>query len=126
MTFEPSVTKEQRDAIATILGQVYPVKWGSFTIGEDATIEWKATAARAEARVDGGKVGEVVLLHNPTAMSTEQSVLKNVKYFAAARNDGFVLMPNEVQAFRVGKNAFESRGTNGFMITVDMTSKDLN
>ena len=124
-TFEPSVTKEQRAAIAMIVGYVYPVKWDSFTIGKDASIEWNATAERAEARLDGGKAAEVVLVHNPTAMSADQSVLKNVRYFGAARNDGFVLMPNEVQAYRVGKNAFESRGTNGFMITVDMTSKDV-
>ncbi len=52
------MTKERRDAIATILGHVYPVKWGSFTIGKAATLQWKATATRAEARVDGGKVGE--------------------------------------------------------------------
>ena len=125
VTFEPSVTKEQRDAVAVILGHVYPVKWGSFTIGKDASIEWKATGQRAEARLDGGKAAEVVLLHNPTAMSAEQSVVKNVRYFGAARNDGFVLMPNQVQAYKVGKNAFETRGTNGFMITLDMTSKDV-
>ncbi len=34
-------------------------------------------------------------------------------------------MPNEIQAYRVGKHPFETRGTNGFMITVDMTSRDL-
>ena len=40
------------------------------------------------------------------------------------RNDGFVLMPNEVEAYRLGDNAFEFKGTNGFMITVDIASKD--
>jgi hypothetical protein len=33
-------------------------------------------------------------------------------------------MPNEAEAYRVGPNAFEVRGTNGFMITYDITSKD--
>jgi hypothetical protein len=99
------------------VSRIYPVKGDSFSVGKDAPIEWKATAARAEARLDGGKAGEVVLQHNPTAMSAEPTVIKNLRYFAAARNEGFVLMPNEVQAFRVGKNAFETRGTNGFMIT---------
>ncbi len=36
ITFEPSVTKQQRDAIATILPNVYPVTWKAFTIGKDA------------------------------------------------------------------------------------------
>jgi hypothetical protein len=35
-------------------------------------------------------------------------------YVAAPRNDGCVLMPNEVEAYRVGPNAFEFKGTNGF------------
>jgi hypothetical protein len=34
-------------------------------------------------------------------------------------------MPNEVEAYRVGPKAFEHKGTNGFMITVDINSKDV-
>jgi hypothetical protein len=30
-----------------------------------------------------------------------------------------------VQAYRVGPKAYESKGTNGFMLTLDMTSKDV-
>ena len=52
-------------------------------------------------------------------------VIKNLKYWGAPRNDGFILMPNEVEAYRVGPKAFEFKGTNGFMITIDMTSKDV-
>jgi hypothetical protein len=33
-------------------------------------------------------------------------------------------MPNEVEAYRVGPNAFEFKNTNGFMLTLDMSSKD--
>jgi hypothetical protein len=32
ITFDPSVNKEQRDAITTIIPNVYPVTWKSFTI----------------------------------------------------------------------------------------------
>jgi hypothetical protein len=32
--------------------------------------------------------------------------------------------PNEVQAYRVGPKAFEFKGTNGFLITIDLTSND--
>jgi hypothetical protein len=48
-----------------------------------------------------------------------------VKYFAAPRNDGFVLMPNEVQAYRGGDKQFEYKGTNGFMLTLDINSTDV-
>jgi len=32
-------------------------------------------------------------------------------------------MPNEVEAYRVGDKAFEFKGTNGFMITLDVNGK---
>ena len=124
LTFEPSTTREQRTALATILGHVYPVKWRSFTVQEDAAMEWKATQERAEARLDGGKTAEVVL-RKAQGATGDAIVIKNLKYDAAPRNDGFILMPNEVEAYRVGDKAFEFKGTTGFMVTIDMTSKDV-
>src|SRR5213593_1031640 len=113
VTFDPSVTKEQRDGIAAILlGPVYPWKWKSFTVGADAPVEWNGGKDHAVARLDAGKAGEIVLAHNRTAMSAEPTVIKNLKYCAAPRNDGFVLMPTEIEAYRRGDNKFESKGTN--------------
>lgn len=126
VTFDPSVTKEQRDAIATaVVGPVYPWKWKSFTVGADAPIEWTADTQKAVAKLDGGKAGEIVLAHNPTAMSPEPTVIKNLKYFAAPRNDGFVLMPSQREAYRRGEKKFDYQNTNGFMITVDVASTDV-
>jgi hypothetical protein len=124
ITFEPSMTKEQREAITTIIPHVYPVTWKSFTIGKDAPIHWNASPDRAEARLDGGKAAVVVLRRNP-GMTQEPVVIRNLRYFGAPRNTGFILMPNEMEAYRVGPNAFEYKGTNGFMITYDITSKDV-
>ena len=125
VTFDPSVTKAQRDAIAAVLGPVYPVKWKSFTVGADAPIEWSASKESAIAKLDGGKGGEIRLKHNPTAMSAEPTVIQNLKYFAAPRNTGFVLMPAELQAFRRTDKKFETKDTNGFMITYDIASTDV-
>ena len=36
---------------------------------------------------------------NP-GMTTEPVVINNLRYFGAPRNTGFVLMPNEVEAYR--------------------------
>ena len=58
-------------------------------------------------------------------MTAEPIVIKNLAYWGAPRHDGFVLMPNEVEAWRVGDKAFEFKGTNGFMITFDITSNDV-
>ena len=58
-------------------------------------------------------------------MTDEPIVIRNLRYWGAPRHDGFVLMPNEVEAYRVGDKAFEFKGTNGFMITFDISSKDV-
>ncbi len=41
-----------------------------------------------------------------------------------APNDGFILMPSELEGYRLGNKAFELKDTSGFVITVDMASKD--
>lgn len=124
LTFDSSVTKAQREGIATILGHVYPVKWKSFAIAKDGKIDWKASKDHAEARIDDGKTAEVVLNRFP-GMTDDPIVIHNLKYFGVPRNSGFVMMPNDVEAYRVGDKKFEYKGTNGFMITIDITSKDV-
>jgi len=124
LTFDPAVTKEQREGIQAVLAHLYPVKWSAFAVAPDAAIEWRATKDKAEARLDGGKSAEVVLTRFP-GMTTEPIVIHNLKYWGAPRNEGFVLMPNEVEAWRQGDEAFEFKGTNGFMITFDIASKDV-
>ena len=123
LTFDPSVTKAQREGITAAVTKLYPVKWSSFAVAPDAAVEWQATKDRAVAKLDGGKAAEVTLARFQ-GMSNEPIVIHNLKYWGAPRNDGFVLMPNEVEAYRLGDNAFEYKGTNGFMITVDMNDKD--
>lgn len=124
LTFDPAVTKEQREAIQTILAKVYPVEWGSFTIESDEPIEWAAQEDSAVARLGGGKSAEVVLKQVEGRMEEGPVVIDNLKYWGVPRNDGFVLMPNEVEAYRKGDKPFEFKGTSGFMITIDITSED--
>jgi len=124
-TFEPSTTKEQRAGLAVILSKVYPLKWNSFTVAAaDATVDWQASKDRAEAKLNGGK-GGAIILHRGPGMTEDAVVIRNLRYFGAPRNDGFILMPNDVEAYRVGPKAFEYSGTNGFMITIDIASKDI-
>jgi hypothetical protein len=123
LTFDKATTPEQRQAIQAIAKSLMPVTWNSFTIGE-GDVSWTASQGQAHALLDGGKTAEVKLKANPTAMNkSEPTVLKNLTYWGAPRNDGFILMPNEVQAYRVGPKAYETKGTNGFMITFDIDSK---
>ena len=126
LTFEPSATREQRAAIRAFMSHFLPLKWTSFTEGPDAVIDWRADAVHAEARLDGGRAAEVVLTRNPGAPGEGTTVIKNMSYFAATRNDGFNILPVEHLAYRRGPTPapFEFKGTSGWTITIDMNSKD--
>lgn len=121
--FDPSVTEAQREGILTVLTSLYPVKWKSLEVKEDQPIEWDGGKDRATAKLGQGKVAEVVLVRNQ-GMTDDPIVIRNLRYWGAPRHDGFVLMANEVQAYRAGAKTWETRGTNGFMITFDITSQD--
>jgi hypothetical protein len=47
-------------------------------------------------------------------------VIQNLPYWGASQNDGFVVMPNTVEALRTGDKPFEFHGSNGFMITFNV------
>jgi hypothetical protein len=124
LTFDAKVTPEQRRGIEAIMRQLIPMQWGSFETGEGA-VAWEFNGEVARATLDEGRSAEVVLRH-PEGRNTERPVvIQNLKYWGTKRNDGFVLMPNEVVAWRKGAEAFEYKGTNGFMITFDFNSSDL-
>jgi hypothetical protein len=124
LTFDPSVTKEQREGVAVILTHLYAVEWNSFKVTEDAEMEWSYTKDRAVATLDGGKTAEVILNRYP-GNNDDPIVISNLKYWGAPKNDGFVLMPNEVNAYHIGDKPFEFKNSNGFMITLDISSKDI-
>jgi hypothetical protein len=123
VTFDKSVTKEQREAIGIIAAKLFPVKWNSFSTAEGNIDTWEITKDGAVALIDGGKTAEV-RLSMFKGLTPDPVVIKNLPYWGAKRNDGFILAPNTVEAYRVGPKAFEYKGTNGFLITVDMKSSD--
>jgi hypothetical protein len=126
VTFDKAMTKPQRDGVAAMLAHLFPVKWNSLQTAEGSIDKWEYTNDVAVATLDGGKTAEVRLRRQQGNANKETPpVVMNLKYWGAPRNDGFVLMPNEVQAYRVGPKAYESKGTNGFMLTLDMSSKDV-
>ena len=126
VTFDKAMTKAQRDGVAAILAHVFPVKWNSLTTAEGSIDKWEYTKDMAVATLDGGKTAEVRLRRQEgNSNRPEPPVIMNLKYWGAPRNDGFVLMPNEYQAYKVGPKKYESKGTNGFMLTLDMHSRDV-
>jgi hypothetical protein len=124
LTFDRSASPEQREAVLSILPHLYPFQSKSFSMAEGTIDQWRFDKDTAVATLDGGKTAEV-RLRRATGMTDEPVVIRNLPYMGAPRNDGFILMPNEVQAYRIGDKAFEFKGTNGFLITVDIGSKDV-
>jgi len=122
--FDKKLTAEQKAGIGAIVPHVFPVKWKSLTTAEGNIDKWEYTNDSAVALLDGGKTAEVRLKRFP-GMTNEPIVIRNLPYWGVPRHDGFVLMPNEVEAYRAGPKAFEFKGTNGFMITWDISSKDV-
>lgn len=125
LTFDKEVGDKQKEAIREILTHVYPAKWGSFTEAQPAEMEWKAGRDKSEARLNKGKTAEVVLKRNIGFDPEKPIVIQNLKYWGVPRNEGFVMMGNEIEAYRAGRKPFEFKNSNGFMITIDMNSKDV-
>jgi hypothetical protein len=121
VTFDRATTKEQREALGEIVAHLFPVKWKSLTTAE-GNIEFNVGKDGASARLDGGKTAEVQLKRFE-GMNKGPVVIRNLPYFGADSNDGFIVMPNVVEALRAGDKAFEFRGTNGFVTTVSIESK---
>ena len=124
VTYDKATSPDQRKALGAIINQVFPVKWNSMKEAEADIDTWRFDKDSAVATMDGGKTAEV-RLKRFQGMTDEPIVIHNLRYWGAPRNEGFVLMPNEVEAYRVGPNAFEYKGTNGFLITIDMSDKDV-
>ncbi len=122
---DKSLSAEQRKGIQEIVGHLFPVQWNSNRVAEASIDRWEIGDGFAHATLDGGKTAEVKLVRPATANGAGPVVISNLRYWGAPRNDGFVLMPNEVEAYRVGPKAFEFKGTNGFLITVDINSNDV-
>jgi hypothetical protein len=123
VTHQATTTPEQREAVSVFLQRIFPMKWKSYAEAEGVIDTWRQDKDTAVATLDGGKTAEIRLKRFP-GMSAEPILIRNLPYVAAPRNDGFALMPNEVEAYRKGPDAFEFKGTNGFTVTVDVTSND--
>jgi hypothetical protein len=121
LTFDRATSQAQRDALGEIIPRLMPAKWQTLTVAE-GDIQWTPGREVAWATLDGGETAEI-RLKRFQGITNEPVVIRNLRYFGATRNDGFMLMPNVIETLRKGEKAFESRGTGGFTVTVDIDSK---
>jgi hypothetical protein len=119
VTFDKSLSQAQRDGIVAIVAKLYPAKFKSLTTDE-GDISWVAGSEESHAMIDGGKTAEVALRKGGFGQMGKTPVIRDLQYWGANSNTGFVLMPNTVEAYRVGDKPFEFKDTNGFMITFDI------
>jgi hypothetical protein len=119
ITFDPSVTPKQQEALKFLIGKIYPVKWGNVQV-DKAPITWEMNGMDAHAKL--GTAGEVTL-KGVKGPDGKQSVLQNVAYWGAQKNDGFKLAKSEHHYKGHGYD-YKYADRNGFMISIESSGSD--
>jgi hypothetical protein len=115
VTFDPSVTPKQQEAIKFLVGKIYPVKWRKVEV-DKSPITWEMNGMNAHAKLGNGQ-GEVTLTGVKDA-SGKQSVLQNVAYWGAQKNDGFYLAKG-THHYKGHGYDYSHKDKNGFMIHIE-------
>ena len=117
VSFDPSTTKEQRDALAPMILKTYGLEWGDLKV-QEAPIETDRTGEIVEAKLGAGRMASMKLQREPGA-DGNGVVLRNVRYFGAQNNDGFEMYRSlEHRADVMGHEFFYS-DRNAFLISID-------
>lgn len=114
ITFEPGTSRQDKDAIEFLVGKIYPVKWSSFA-EDEAPITWQRDGNNGYAKL--GDKGEVKLtgVKGPDGKLT---VIKNLQYWGAQKNNGFELAKSNHHYEGNGlKYSFNDK--NGFFIHIE-------
>jgi Protein of unknown function (DUF1326) len=116
-SFDPSTSKEQRDALAPMILKTYGLEWGELKV-QEAPIEISQSGDIAEAKLGDGKMAHMKLQREPGA-DGKGVVLKNVKYFGAQNNTGFELYRSLDHRANVQGHEFSYSDRNAFLISID-------
>lgn len=117
VSFDPSTTKEQRDALAPMILKTYGLEWGELKV-QEAPIEISGSGDTVEARLGGGQMASMKLKREPGA-DGKGVVLRNVKYFGAQNNNGFELYRSVEHRADVQGHSFSYTDRNAFLISID-------
>lgn len=116
VSFDPSTTKAQRDALALMILKTYGFEWGELKV-QEAPVEIERSGDIVEAKLAGGQQGYMKLKREPGA-DGKGVVLKNVNYFAASTNDGFEMYKSIEHRADVPRHKFSHSDRNAFLITI--------
>jgi hypothetical protein len=117
VSFDPTTTKEQRDALAPIILKTYGLEWSDLKV-QEAPIEITQAGDIAEAKLSGGQMAYMKLKRIP-GVDGKGVRLQNVAYFGALSNDGFQLYKSLDHRADVAGHQFSYTDRNAFLITID-------
>lgn len=115
INLEPSVTKQQEEAIKFLVGKIYPYKWQKVAV-DKAPIVWEKNGINGHARLGKGQ-GDVVLTGVKGA-DGKQTVVQNLKYWGAQKNTGFYLAKG-THHYKGHGHDYSLKDSNGFFIHIE-------
>lgn len=114
VTFDQGTTQAEKDAIMVLVGKLYPVTWQSVNM-DVAPITWERKGDNGFAKL--GDKAEIML--TPTKGADGKiTVIHNLAYWGAQKNDGFELAYGKHRYKGFGHD-YSHEGKNGFFITVE-------
>ncbi|HLK15262.1 MAG TPA: DUF1326 domain-containing protein [Fimbriimonadaceae bacterium] len=121
VTFDTGLTKEEKNAIVTLVTKIYPYKWQSVKLDE-AAITWDRHGMDAHATLGGGDKGDIVL-KGLKGQDGKQTTITNIKYWGADRNDGFELAYSTHHYKGNGFN-YSHENRNGFFVHIESAGSE--
>ena len=117
VSFDPSTTKAQRDALAPMILRTYGLEWGDLKV-QEAPVDINRSGDVVNATLGGGQMATMKLQREPGA-DGNGVVLKNVKYFGAQNNTGFELYRSLEHSANVQGHNFKYSDRNAFLISIE-------
>lgn len=115
ITIDPSATPAQQKAVQFLIGKIYPVKWGKVAM-DKSPIVWEKNGMNGHAKLANGK-GEVTL-KGVADSNGKQTVISNLKYWGAQKNNGFYLAKGTHHYKGFGHD-YSLKDRNGFFIHIE-------
>lgn len=118
VTFDTKTPKEKRDAILVLVQKLYPFQFEKFATDE-APITWHRDGMNGHAKL--GDMAEVRLEGVKNA-DGKQTVVSNLTYWGAQKNNGFELAYG-THFYKGNGHDYKHERRNGFFITVEASGK---
>lgn len=117
VSFDPSTSKAQRDALAPMILKTYGLDWADLKV-QEAPVTINQSGDIAEAKLGDGTMAYMKLKREP-GTDGKGVVLHNVNYWGAKSNDGFELYKSIEHRADVMGHKFSYSDRNAFLITIE-------